>query len=72
MRAYEAVMKKPYVKIIGHPDDSRFPTDYERLVKMAKETGTLLELNNSSLRPASFPGRDKRKSADNAGSLQTV
>ena len=54
MRAYEAVMKKPYVKIIGHPDDSRFPTDYERLVKMAKETGTLLELNNSSLRPASF------------------
>ena len=36
MRAYEAVMKKPYVKIIGHPDDSRFPTDYERLVKMAK------------------------------------
>ena len=54
MRAYEAVMKKPYVKIIGHPDDGRFPTNYEKLVKLAKETGTLLELNNSSLRPASF------------------
>lgn len=28
--------------------------DYERLVKAAKETHTLLELNNSSLRPQSF------------------
>ena len=50
MRAYEAVMKKPYINIIGHPDDGRFQIDYERLVKMAKETGTLLEVNNSSMR----------------------
>lgn len=53
-RAYVEVMKKPYVNIIGHPDDGRFPLDYEVLVKTAKETGTLLELNNSSLRPQSF------------------
>ena len=53
-QAYVEVMKKPYVNIIGHPDDGRFPIDYELLVKTAKETGTLLELNNSSLRPASF------------------
>ena len=53
MRAYEAVMKKPYINIIGHPDDGRFQIDYERLVKMAKETGTLLEVNNSSMRPSS-------------------
>ena len=46
-------MKKPYINIIGHPDDSRVPVDYEILVKTAKETGTLLELNNSSLRPQS-------------------
>ena len=52
-RAYVEVMKKPYVNIIGHPDDSRIPVDYEVLVKTAKETGTLLELNNSSLRPQS-------------------
>ena len=43
----------PYVHIIGHPDDGRFPMDYEVLVRTAKETGTLLELNNSSLRPQS-------------------
>ena len=52
-RAYIEVMKKPYVNIIGHPDDGRFPFDYEVLVKTAKETGTLLEVNNSSMRPAS-------------------
>lgn len=28
-------MKNPYVKIIGHPDDDRFPLDYEKLVKAA-------------------------------------
>ena len=44
-------MRNPYVNAIGHPDDSRFPLDYERVVKAAKETGTLLEVNNSSLRP---------------------
>ncbi len=51
---YVAAMKKPYINIIGHPDDGRFPIDYEILVRTAKETGTLLELNNSSLREASF------------------
>ena len=52
-RAYVEAMKNPYINIIGHPDDSRVPVDYEVLVKTAKETGTLLELNNSSLRPQS-------------------
>ncbi len=52
--AYVEAMKKPFVNIIGHPDDGRFPVDYEVLVKTARETGTLLELNNSSLREASF------------------
>lgn len=44
-------MKNPYINAIGHPDDSRFPLDYERVVLAAKETGTLLEVNNSSMRP---------------------
>ena len=52
-RAYVEVMKKPYVNIIGHPDDGRFPFDCETIVRTAKETGTLLELNNSSMRPQS-------------------
>lgn len=44
-------MKHPVVKIIGHPDDSRYPLDYERLVLAAIEHHVLIEINNSSLWP---------------------
>lgn len=47
------VMENPYVKIIGHPDDGRFPLDLEAVVKAAKKHGKLLEINNSSLSPES-------------------
>lgn len=53
-RAYVNVMQNPYVDIIGHSDDGRFPVDMETLVREAKNTGTLLEVNNSSLSPKSF------------------
>lgn len=52
--AYEKAMKNPNIDIIGHPDDSKFPIDYKRLVRAAVKTGTLLEINNSSLSPVSF------------------
>lgn len=53
----EKVMENPYVSIIGHPGDSRYPMDWERVVLAAKRTGTLLEVNNASLKPGSFrPG----------------
>lgn len=48
-QAYLNAMENPLIDIIGHPDDSRFPCDYEKLVKKAKETSTLLEVNCSSL-----------------------
>lgn len=54
MSAYFKAMENPLIHIIGHPDDGRFPVDYEALVLKAKETGTLLEVNNSSLRPEGF------------------
>ena len=44
-------MENPYINIIGHPDDNRFKIDFEQVVEASKVTGTLLELNNSSLRP---------------------
>ncbi len=53
-QAYTNVMKNEYVDIIGHPDDGRFPVDFEVLAREAKRTGTLLEVNNSSLRPEGF------------------
>jgi len=48
------VMENPYIIILGHPDDARYPFDYEELVLKAKETGTILELNNNSVAPNSF------------------
>lgn len=44
-------MQNAYVKILGHPDDSRIPVDYEELVRAAKEENVALEVNNSSLHP---------------------
>lgn len=46
-------VKNPYVNIIGHPDDGRFPLDYEALAAAAAEHHKLLELNSSSLSPQS-------------------
>lgn len=45
--------QNPYVKILGHPDDGRFPLDYEELVREAKQAHVALEVNNSSLNPRS-------------------
>ncbi len=50
-RASILAMRNPYVKILGHPDDSRYPLDYETLVQAAGEEQVALEVNNSSLNP---------------------
>lgn len=41
-------MKKPLVKVIGHLGDPRYPINVEKVVKAAKETNTVIELNNNS------------------------
>jgi putative hydrolase len=53
-RAVVIAMKNPSVDIIGHPDDSRISLDLEEIARVAAETGTLLEVNNSSLLPTAF------------------
>jgi putative hydrolase len=50
-RAVLKTMEHPLVNIIGHPDDGRYPLDYDAVVRGAKEHRVLLELNNTSLRP---------------------
>lgn len=54
-------MRNPWVQLISHPADSPFLLDFRPLVETAKETGTLLELNNSTLNPS----RGKRTAHDN-------
>ncbi len=52
--ALVGAMQNPLIKIIGHPDDSRYPIDYDVVVREAVRTNTILELNNSSLNPLSM------------------
>lgn len=56
-----AAMHNPWVQVITHPADGTAELLFEPLVLASKETGTLLEINNNSLRP----GRGKVKAIDN-------
>lgn len=54
--AYIEAMKNPYVSIIGHCDDVKYPVDYLAVIRAAMEHNVLLEINNSSLRPDGYRG----------------
>lgn len=45
------VIANPYINIISHPGDGTAELDFEPIVRASKEHHTLLEINNSSLRP---------------------
>ena len=53
-QAYINAMRHPGVRFLGHPDDGRFPVDYEHLLSAAKERHVFPELNNASLMPQAF------------------
>ena len=44
-------IRHPYIQIISHPGDGTALLEFEPIVLAAKESGTLLEINNSSLKP---------------------
>ena len=54
--AYIRAMENPYVNIIGHCDDQKFPVDYFALFQAAMKNHVLLEINNSSLSPDGYRG----------------
>ena len=45
------VIANPFINIIGHPCDPRYPLDIPAVVTSARDNNTLLEINNSSLDP---------------------
>jgi putative hydrolase len=47
-KALIKAMENPYVDIIAHPGNPLYPIDEEAFVLKAKETNTLIEINNSS------------------------
>lgn len=54
LRAYQGAMEDPRVRIIGHPEDGRAPVDFAALARAARDSGTLIEVNNSSLRSITY------------------
>jgi len=46
-----AAINNPWVDIISHPGDGTAELEIEPLVKASRDAGTLLEINNSSLKP---------------------
>lgn len=55
------VIRNPYIQIISHPADGTTDLNFEPMVLASKECGTLLEINNSSLKPT----RNKVDARDN-------
>lgn len=56
-----AAMKNPLVDIVAHPGNPQFPINIEKVVDCAIETGTLIEINNSSF------GNARKGSSENCG-----
>lgn len=53
-KALVHAMENPYIDIVGHPGDPRYPIDIPAVFQEAKDTHTLLEINNQSLEPEGF------------------
>ena len=47
-------MRNPHVVIIGHPDNPKYPVDFEKIAQAAKENHVLLEINNSSYKSVGY------------------
>ena len=45
------IMKNPHINIIGHLGDPNAPIIIQPIIEAAKETGTIIEINNKSLKP---------------------
>lgn len=58
-RAVTGAMRNPLVDVIAHPGNPQFPINIEQVVACAIETGTLIEINNSSF------GNARRGSEEN-------
>lgn len=63
-QAFINAMRHPRVLFLGHPDDSRFPLDYERLLSAAKDHHVFPELNNASLMPQAYRKGGLRNSVE--------
>lgn len=60
--AYINAMKHPGVRFLGHPDDGRFPVDYQRLLSACAQYRVYPEINNASLMPGAYRTEGRQNS----------
>ena len=68
-------LKNPYVDILVHPGNPEFPIDMQEVVRVVRETGKALEINNSSflVRRGSYePCREIARLAQQAGATVSI
>ncbi len=61
-QAIIGAMRNPHIVIIGHPDNPKYPVDFEKIAQAAAENKVLLEVNNSSYKNIGY----RAGSRDNA------
>ncbi len=49
--AYIKACENKYINVLGHPGDPRYPFYVKDVLDACERTGTLIEINNASLRP---------------------
>ncbi len=59
-----AAVRSGRVDIVGHPDDEKYPLHAEELVRACAEHGTMIEMNEASLRPGGYRGNAKARDAE--------
>lgn len=62
-RTWLNTLDNPNVDVLGHMGDGRYKCDYEAVVKKAKETGKIIEINNHSFLVREGSGENCRKIA---------
>jgi len=68
--AYIHAIENPYIRIIAHPDDTKYPVNYHRLMEAAMDCRVLLEINNSSLAPDSYRGNSSQTKENDRAILE--
>ena len=51
---YIRAMENPYVRILGHCDNTQFPVDYFRIAEAAARNHIIIEVNEASLKPGGY------------------
>jgi len=71
-RDYLQALENPYVRVLGHCDNTQFPCDYTRIVEACARNHVIVEINNASLKPNGYHQVADVNTKDNYVTLLTL